>query len=138
MTMTPFESTRVKLYALIESFKSANYPTTELNYPKRFITDVEHAVNPFITVELTFSLLGLDLTQTVFRVKGDLVFNYFGRANNGTKIFTDFTDKLTEYFACKTLDTIHFYEFNPYPNKNIPGFDGEMNIVSFQRDYSKP
>ena len=138
MTMDPFESTRVKLYGLIDTFKAANCSGTEVNYPKRFVTDVEHAVNPFITIEITFSLKGIDLTQTSFRVKGDLIFNYFGRANNGTKIFTDFTDKLAEFFNCQTLDTIHFYEVNPYSNKNIPGFDGEMNIIPFQRDYSKP
>jgi len=138
MTMTPYESTRNKLYTLINTFHQANYSTTEINYPKRFITDVEHAVNPFITVEFSMNLKGRELSYTCYRLGGQLALNYFARANSGSKIFTDFTDKMTDFFNCKTLDTITFFEVVPYSNKNIPGFDGEMNIVSFYRDYFKP
>jgi hypothetical protein len=137
MTTTPFEVTRQKLYTLIDAFHTAQCPTWEINYPKRFITDVEHATNPFIVVEVSLNFKGIELTQTCFSVRGQLAFNLFAKSNSGSKIFTDFSDKVANYFACKTLDTINFYEVNPYSNKNIPGFDGEMNIVSFDRDYFK-
>ena len=138
MTMTPYESTRALLFTLIDTFHTTYYSTMEFNYPKRFITDVEHAVNPFATIEWTVATNPMDLTKLNYRVKGTVVFNLFARANSGSTIFTNFTDKLTDFFANKTLTGLNFYDVAPYSNKNIPGFDGEMNIIPFFRDYSKP
>ena len=137
MTMNAYESMRVDLMTLVKSFHTTYYSTTEVNEPKRLITDVEHATQPFVTVEIVMKMHRISLSNKCFSVGGRLILNFFARKNSGSKVFSDYTDKLSDYFGTQIINGITFREVVPISNKLIPGFDGEMNSIEFERDYFK-
>lgn len=134
--MNPYDATRIKLETLVQSFHAANYPTMEVNYPKRWITDVEHSVAPFCGVEISWTskTMGLNPRKDL-EVSGALILNHYARAGKGEKLFVDYTDLVYTYFGYKTLSGINFYNVIPYPNTGKPGFDGTMNYLAFDTDY---
>jgi hypothetical protein len=134
--MTPYETTREKITTLVKSFHAAHYPTTEVNMPKRFFTDVEHIDAPFVTVELTLRLLNMGLVKKhCVKVTGQLILNHFTRINSGFKVHSTYTDTLVNYFGLETLDGITFHEVDPFDNSGIPGFQGIMNAINFEIEY---
>jgi len=134
--MNPYESTRVKLVTLVKSFHDANYPTMEVNYPKAWRTDVEHSVNPFVGVEISWKSQTMGIhARADLEVAGALILNHYARAGKGEKLFTDYSDMLYSYFGYKNLSGINFYSVLPYDNKGKPGFDGVMNYLAFDIDY---
>ena len=134
--MNPYEITRVKLITLVKDFHDTYYPTMEVNYPKAWRTDVEHSVNPFVGVEITWEsrTMGLNPRKDL-RVSGALVLNHYARAGKGEKLFLDYSDLVYTYFGYKNLSGINFYSVVPYPNTGKPGFDGTMNYLTFDTDY---
>ena len=134
--MTPYETTRVKLLSMVKDFHTTYYPTTEVNYPKKFITDVEKAVNPFVKVEISVNsdMMGLN-PRADLEVKGQLMLTMLARANCGEKLFTTYCDLLYTYFGFKTINGINFYGVNPYPREGVPGFEGVTAYIRFDTDY---
>ncbi len=134
--MSNYNTTREKLMTLVKTFHDTNYATMEVNYPGRMITDVEQAQDPFVTMEISMTSENMCLpSRNTVRIEGQLVLNHLAREGNGSKIFNDYTDLLMDYLGLRTLDSINFYEVQPYNNKNIRGFDGVMNSVMFDIDY---
>lgn len=133
----PYETIRVDLTTLVADFHTTHYPTTEINYPNKLITDVEHAVNPFVRVEIGASMRRIALGTKCFKIEGRLVLNFFARKNSGSRVFSTYTDKLVDYFSVKVLNGIIFQEVTPTANKILSGWDGEMNVIPFERDYYK-
>ncbi len=134
--MTPYETTREKLAALVKSFHDTYYPTMEVNYPDRWITDIEKASQPFSHMEFTFNPKHLDLqANRCVRVKGQLVLNHFTRANQGDSVFGEYTDNLHNFLGLKTLDLVTFREVEAYSNKQIDGFSGKMNSINYEVEY---
>lgn len=134
--MPMYDDTRKKLHAVVSAFHAASYPSLEVNYPGRFITDTEQTEDPYIIVEFTYrpKSQGLPARQCV-TIAGELVLNHFARKNSGEKVFTDYTDALHTYLGLKTVSGVTFYEVNPYGDSGRPGFDGVMNIVNYEIDY---
>lgn len=134
--MIPYETARLKLMTLVKDFHTTHYPTMEVNYPKKFITDVEHATLPFCKVELSYDsrTMGLNPRKDL-EVSGMLVLNHYARKGKGEKLFTTYTDLMYSYFGYKAIDGIHFYAVIPYDNSGIPGFDGVMNTVTFDTNF---
>lgn len=134
--MTPYETTRQAIMTLVKAFHDASYPTTEVNYPKKFITDVENSTAPFVTVELSMKskTMGLNPRKDL-EVSGELILILYARAGSGEKLFTTYSDLLYTYFGYKTLSSINFYGVLPYDRSGIPGFDGVINYIKFDTDY---
>jgi len=132
-----FEDTRQRLMKVVRDFHAAEYPSLEVNYPDRFITDVEKVSGPFITVELTMRsrAMGLPLKNLV-RVSGELVLNYYVREGAGLADSTKYTDALMTYLGLSTIDRVTYLEVLPYDNSGIPGFSGTMNSIEFYIDHT--
>lgn len=131
-----FEPTRAKLAEIVAAFQAANYPSIEFNYPKRWVTDVEHCSTYFVGVEWQMSSQGRSIpAHQCVTVSGILAITQYCRANSGQTIFTQFSDKLSDYLGLKTINGITFYEVNPHEDSGRPGFDGVMNVVNFYIDY---
>ena len=134
--MEPYEDTRQKIETLVKSFHDTDYPSMEVNYQDRMITDVENVFGEFVTVELDMKLKHLDMqVNRCVRVNGQLVLNHFNVKGKGSKVFTTYSDAFQNFMGLKTLLEITFYEVNPFSNKNLDGFDGRMNIVEFEIEY---
>jgi len=134
--MIPYESTRQTLMTLTKAFHDANCPSYQVNYPKKFITDVEHSTSPFVVVELDMKSQSMGVTpRSDLEVSGSLILTLYSRAGSGEKLFTTYSDLLYTYFGFKTLSGINFYGVLPYDKSGIPGFDGVMNYLRFDTDY---
>jgi hypothetical protein len=108
----------------------------EVNYPKKFITDVENSSDPFVTVELskTPRHMGLPYKQCV-EVSGTLYLNHYARINSGSKLFDDYTDLLVAHFMGNNIDLVQFRNVTPFDNEGIPGFNGITNAINYEIDY---
>lgn len=131
-----FNTTREKLQTLVKAFHDTNYPTMEVNYPGRFITDTEKIQVPFSKIEWSMKSRDMGLpSRNCVRIEGQLIFNHFAREGSGSKVFNEYSDLLFTTFGLKTLDSITFYELQPYDNAGKIGFDGVMNSIRFTADY---
>ena len=134
---TLYETTRQKVTTAVAAFHAAHAPTMEVNYPGKFLTDPEQATAPFVTIEIDMSMQQMSLpARNCVRIKGMLIFNHYGRAGLGKKVFTDYTDLLYSYFCMRTIAQVTYWSVNPYNNVAIPGYDGIMNVVDFSIEYT--
>jgi hypothetical protein len=132
-----FEITRVKLQKVVAAFQLANYSTMEVNYPKKFITDVEQIKVPFVVVEWTRRKQTMGLPTTLYKIYGELLITHYARKGSGDKIFSDYSSLLDHYIARETLEGIQFHDVNPFDNAGIVGFDGTANTVNYEIQFTK-
>lgn len=134
--MSLYEATRQTILTSVAAFHGANYPTMEINYPGRWVTNTETIEDPFVRVELNYTSKGRSLPANHCRtVSGMLGITHFARSNSGSSLFTLYTDALDTYFGLKTISGITYYEVSPYGDSGKPGFDGVMNVIKFEVDY---
>lgn len=131
-----YNPTRQKLLSVVKDFHDTYFTLMEVNYPKKFITDVEKASGPFIVVEIIKSPrpLGLPYMHCV-EVSGQLILSMYTRINSGSKIFDDYTDLLVEHFMGNTIDQVTYRNVTPFDSQGIPGFNGVSNSIQFEIDY---
>jgi hypothetical protein len=133
---TLYETTRQKLMTAVAAFHATISPAIEVNYPNKFVTDVENNTAPFVTVEVDMKMQPMSLpARHCVRIKGSLILNHYGRQGIGRKIFTDYTDLVYSYFSMKTIAQVTYWSVNPYSNVGTPGYDGVMNVVDFSIEY---
>ncbi len=133
---TIFDTTREKLTTLVKAFHTTYYPTMEVNYPNRTITDVEQAEDPFVKIEWTMKPEAMSLPyRNCVRVSGLLILNHYVREGSGSKVHNDYSDLLLTHLAMKTLDSVNFFELNPINSKVLKGFDSTMNAINYEIEY---
>ncbi len=131
-----FEDTRVSLLALVKDFHNTEATGLEVNYPGRWVTDVDNNDSQFISIELTMKSKPMELPQrNVLRVSGRLILNHYVRDGSGSKVLAQYSDKVFNYFSLRTVSGITFMELIPYSNVGKPGFYGTMNSLEFYKDY---
>jgi len=133
-----FESARVALHTIAKTFHDTSYATTQVNYPGRWLTDVEQTTSPFVQVEWSMSQETYGLPTNLYAIKGEVLFTYFARKNSGQKIFSDYLTNLSNYMSMKTISGVTFFDIHPYFGSGIPGFDSVTATISYEVQYSRP
>ena len=131
----PFELTRVKLKNIVDAFQLANYPTMEVNYRGRVVTDIENITNPVIFVEFSFRKKTLGLPTNHFRIEGEVLITHYAKNNSGSKIFSDYSSKLSQYMDMQTIDGVTFEDLSTFDGTGIPGLDGTKNVINYEVEY---
>lgn len=132
-----FTLTEKKFIDLVQAFHAANYPTTEVNFPGRTVTDVEYAADPFVFVEWAMRERTHGMPTQVYSIEGELLLHHYARINSGSKIFSDYSTALGVYLSRKTIDSVEFYDLTPYQDFGKPGFDGMSNVIRYEVQYSR-
>lgn len=111
----------------------AHYPTTKVNYPNLMIVDIEHQVDPFVSVELDTSRLEqAALGENELLVPGILYIYFYFQKGTGTAHAYDYTDMLNQYLGMQHIGAIYYEAVRPISIETFPGWIGFMNVVRFQ------
>ncbi len=131
----PFEKTRVKLKDIVDAFHAAKYPTMDVNYKGRMVTDLDNVVDPFSMVEFSMDQKTLGLNNKHLKIYGDVLITHLSKKNSGSKIFSDYSSELSKYMTMKTVDGITFQDLNTFDGSGLPGFDGSKNMIYYEVEY---
>ncbi len=130
--MLSLEEVRQVVMTTFKSVHDVYYPTMLVNYPNFVVVDLEHQIDPFITVELDFDKTPqAALGEKEINVHGTLIVYFYYRIGTGMSGAYDYTDTLNEYLGMSLIDSIKYQAVSVNNIVSFPGWEGVMNSVVF-------
>ena len=131
-----FDLAEEKLITIVNAFHSANYPTMEVNFQGKTITDLETIQDPFVKVEWLMRTRTLGIPPECYEVTGDLVINHFVRENVGGNDHTTYAAAILAYLQRQTREAVTFDDVDTYPGSLLKGFDGMTIVVPYEVEFT--
>ena len=132
MSQTLLEDVRQSVVGAFKSVQDAYYPTTLVNYPNITVVDLEHQVDPFVSLSLDLSkATRAALADKELLVPGVLEVYFYFREGTGTQESTIYTDKLNEHLCMQQNGAIYYHAVKPMRVTTFPAWVGTLNYIRF-------
>jgi len=130
--MKALNDVRKSLLSAFQSFHEANYPELKVNYPNLVVVDIEHQLDPFISLEIHFDNLDqATLHDDELEITGRFVVYYYFRFGKGTQGALEYTDALNQQFCQRIVGELWLRPARPYNISTFPGWSGVLNSIPF-------
>ena len=103
-----------------------------VNYPNILVVDIEHQLDPFVSVDLEFR----DTSRAAMGEReiyghGALIVYYYFQDNTGTAGATQYADFLNANIAMQEVGSIAYQAVKCVDIRTFPGWVGKMNTIVF-------
>jgi len=132
MSFTKLEDVRQEVIGAFKGVHDAHYPATKVNYPNFVVVDLEHQVDPFVSVALDLSLASrAAIGDNEMIVPGLLLVYYYFREGTGSAGSFGYTDMLNQYLCMQQIGSIAYGAAKPMSIRSFPVWDGLLNYIKF-------
>ncbi len=131
--MISFEEVRQVGIAAYNDVHVVSFPTIPVNYPDRIVVDLEHQVDPFVSVELEFNPASQTaLGERELFVSGFLRLYHYTKDGTGTSASLVYVDDVNEELALKNINNVWFGAPDILDVVSFPGWKGKLVGLEFK------
>jgi len=132
MNQTLIEDVRQSVMQSFGDVHGIYYPTTMVNYPNITVVDIEHQVEPFVSISLDLSKVEkAALGDKELLVPGVLEVYFYYREGTGTQDSMIYTDTLNAHLCMQQVGAIYYHAAKPMRVTTFPAWVGTLNYIKF-------
>ena len=130
--MIQLEDIRQSVMGTFQTAQAGVYPSMLVNYPNIIVVDIEHQLDPFISVDLEFR----DISRAAMGEReifghGALIVYYYFQDNTGTSAALQYADFLNANIAMQEINSVAYQAVQSIDIRTFPGWAGKMNTIIF-------
>ncbi len=130
--MVYLEDVRKSVMSTFHAAHIINYSATPVNYPNLLVVDIEHQLDPFVSVDLEFrNTSRASLGEREIFVNGALIVYYYCQDNTGSTAAMQYSDFLNDSIAMRVIDSVAYQAVQVVDIVTFPGWVGKMNTLVF-------
>ena len=132
--MISLDEVRSTVIETIKNLHVANYSAIPINYPNKFVVDLENFAGTFfVTVSVNYgdTLVATDITGTNAEVHGTVTVSTVFKANTGLNGTTLYSNMLLGGLLFKTVSGVNYVDMKSVEISPYPGYKGIANIIRF-------
>ena len=132
--MISLDEVRSTIIETIKNLHATNYSTIPINYPNKFVVDLENFAGAFfVTVSVNYgdTLVATDITGTNAEVYGTVTVSTVFKTNTGLNGTTLYSNMLLGGLLFKTISGVNYVDMKSVEINPYPGYKGIANIIRF-------
>ena len=132
--MISLDEVRSTIIETIKNLHAANYSAIPINYPNKFVVDLENFTGTFfVTVSVNYggTLVATDITGTNAEVYGTVTVSTVFKTNTGLNGTTLYSNMLLSSLLFKTISGVNYVDMKSVEINPYPGYKGIANIIRF-------
>ena len=132
--MISLDEVRGTIIETIKGLHVANYSAIPINYPNKFVVDLENFAGTFfVTVSVNYgdTLVATDITGDNAEVHGTVTVSTVFKTNTGLNGTTLYSNMLLGGLLFKTISGVNYVDMKSVEINPYPGYKGIANIIRF-------